>query len=271
MTLPLTCVLTDVFGKNIEFNQGGPFRLHYINLGGPAFEFDDLDGVNQAGVTNSAIKYKPGSITAGIRIDGGTGGPDARNLLAAWRRGNGIGGARRSGGKLMRFEVAETARFQEVRLVAFKNAPEYVKMHAVGRAYDEVEWRSDETWWRTDPYEFAFTAAEFGAAKVRNDGDVDSWVHYRLDGPITNPKVGIDGELIPLPSLTAGQWLDIETDPDRWAIWDQAGVDRSWIGERWHVKAPADTEEIPLSITGTGTTSATKLTVTVPQLFWSAL
>lgn len=271
MTLPLTCVLTDVFGQTVEFNQGGPFRLHYVNLGGPTFEFDDLDGVNQAGVTNSSIKYRPGSITAGVRIDGGRGGPDARDLLAAWRKSNGVGGARRPGGKLMRFELIETGRFQEVRLVGFKNPPDYVKMHAVGRAYDEVEWRSDETWWRTDPYVFTFTAAQFAAANIRNDGDIDSWVHYKLEGPITNPKIGIAGELIALPSLTAGQWMDIETNPDYWAIYDQAGLDRSWIGDRWHGKAPADTEEIPMSITGTGTTSATKLTVTVPQLYWSPL
>ena len=272
MGLPLTCVLTDVFGNEWPFNQGGSrVRLKYVNLDGADFDFDDLEGVNQAGVTNSSIKYKPGSITAGVRIDGGKGGADARSLLADWRRANGVGGARRAGGQPMRFTILETGRFQEVRLVGFKNPPDYVKIHAVGRAYDEVEWRSDETWWRADPYVFTFSAAQFASAKIGNDGDIDTWVHYKLDGPITNPKLGINGELISLPTLTAGQWLDIETNPDYWAIWDQAGFDRSWIGERWHKKAPADTADIPISITGTGTSGATKLTVTVPQMYWAAL
>ncbi|HEY9315784.1 hypothetical protein [Williamsia sp.] len=267
----MTCKLTDVFGATWPFNQGGPVRLHYINLGGPQFDFDDTGGVNQAGVTNSSIKYKPGSITAGVRVDGGTGGPDARALLATWRRGNGAGGARRPGGAPMRFTVLESGRFQEVRLAGFKNPPDFVKMHAVGRAYDEVEWRSDETWWRGEPLVFTFAAAQFATAKIHNDGDVDSWLHYKLEGPISSPTLGIGGEAIPLPTLTDGQWLDIETNPDYWAVWDQAGLDRSWIGERWHEKAPVDTPEIPVTITGTGATSATKLTVTVPRLYWSAL
>lgn len=272
MGLPVACMLTDVFGNEWEFDVDPRIKLTYIRgLEGAEWEFDELNGADQDGVTTADVMNKPNLIEAGMFLYGNGGGPDARDYLAEWRRANGRGGSFRSGGPLMRFTVVDSGRFQDVRLVRFNNRAEYTKMHDCGRAFDEVIWRSDESWWRTDPEVIEFTASEFAGATVPNRGDVDSWLHYRLDGPIANPRLGIGDEDILLPTLAAGQWLDIETNPDYWAIWDQTHTDRSWIGERWHVKAPADTDDIPITITGTGTTTATKLTVTVPQLYWSAL
>ena len=272
MAVPFTCALTDVNGEYRVFDEDSRIQLTYVRgLAGAPHEFDELSGADQDGVTTADVMNRPNVIEAGMYLYHPGGGAGARDFLAEWRRSNGRGGALRPGGQLMRFAVEETGRFQEVRLVGFKNEAEYAKIHACGRAFDEVTWRSDESWWRTDPVEETFTAPQFPGAAVANFGDVDSWLHYKLEGPITNPRLGIGDEDILLPSLTAGQWLDIETNPDYWAIWDQAHVDRSWIGERWHVKAPAGTDTVPITITGTGTTSATKLTVTVPQLFWTAL
>lgn len=274
MSLPVTCTLTDIFGELWPFSQPPtPVRLveEPTGLDGAPYEFDDIVGAGQAGVTGNSRIDHPNVIGCKVYIDSPGGGRDARDLLAAWRHANGRGWSLLPDGPLMKFEVEDTGRYQMVRLLQFKNRAEYLKIHSCGRAYDEVEYRSDESWWRTDPIVETFAAAEFPVAAVANFGDVDSWLHYKLEGPITSPKIGIGSELISLPSLTAGQWLDIETDPDLWDIRDQAGVDRTWIGERWHIKAPANTDAVPISITGTGTTSATKLTVTVPQLFWSAL
>jgi hypothetical protein len=272
MPLSVSCQLTDIFGNEWAFDVDSRIKLTYIRgIEGAEWDFDDLNGADQDGVTTADVTNKPNLIEAGMFLYHRSGGPDAREYLAEWRRANGRGGAFRSGGSLMRFTVVDTGRFQDVRLVRFNNKAEFTKMHDCGRAYDEVIWRSDESWWRTEPEVQTFTAAEFSGATVANNGDVDSWLHYKLEGPITNPRLGIGDEDILLPSLTAGQWLDIETNPDFWAIWDQAGVDRSWIGERWHDKAPAETEAVPITITGTGTSGATKLTVTVPQLYWSGL
>lgn len=270
--LPITATLTDIFGKVWRFNADGLCRIKEIDgLDGAPWKFDETAGVAQPGVTVHGRNDEANTITASIYIDHPDAGLAGRNLLAQWRKGNGRGWPRNPGGPLMKFEVADTRRFQMVRLMSFKKAAEYQKIFDCGRAFDEVEWRSDESWWRTKPIVKTFTAAQFPDAEVANKGDEASWPHYRLEGPIVDPKIGLDGELIALPTLTAGQWLEIESDPDWWEIRDQAGVDRSWIGNRWHTKAPAGNKKIPVTITGTGTTTATKLTVTVPQLFWSAL
>ena len=272
MSLPYAAVLTDIYSNEWTFNQGGPVRLQYLDgLEGAEFGFDERKGVAQAGVTTVARNDEPNILSAGVYIDHKAGGTDAVDLLSRWRKANGRGWGLLPNGPLMKLTVLDTGRFQMVRLLRWKNKPEFVKIHDCGRAFDEVEWRSDESWWRSDPYVYTFTSAQFATAKINNDGDEPSWLHFRLTGPITNPKIGILGEQIPLPSLAAGQWLDIETDPDYWEIRDQSGLDRSWIGERWHKQAPAETADIPVSVTGTATTAATRLVVTVPQLYWSAL
>ena len=269
MGLPYTAVLTDIFGEQWPFNHGCPVRLVFLDgLGAAPFELDGSTGVNQPGITIHGRNDEPNMLKAGMFIDRPGGGNAAVSQLAQWREANGRGGIDEP---IMRLTVTDTDRFQEVRLIRWLNEPEFVKIHACGRAYDEVEWQSDESWWRTDPIVESFTAAQFASAKVSNRGHVSSWPHYRLEGPITNPRIGLMGELVGLPSLTAGQWLEIETDPEWWEIRDHTGLDRSWIGNRWHIKAPARTDSITVSVTGTGTTTATKLTVTVPQLFWSAL
>lgn len=269
MGLPFTAVLTDIFNGEWAFNQGGPVRLKYLEgLGGAAHEFDTSVGVNQPGVSVHGRNDEPNILKAGVYVDHRSGGADAVALLSRWRDSNGRGGIDEP---LLRLTLLDTGRFQEVRLVRWLNDPQFVEIHACGRAFDEVEWQSDESWWRTDPIVQSFTAAQFATAKVDNLGHVASWPHYRLEGPITNPKLGLLGELVSLPTLTAGQWLEIETDPEWWEIRDQAGLDRSWIGNRWYKKAPARTDGITVSITGTNTTAATKLTVTIPQLFRTAL
>lgn len=82
-----------------------------------------------------------------------------------------------------------------------------------------------------------------------------------------------------LPNLTAGQYLEIETEPNWYQVTDQTGTDRTWDlytladgdDDRWRQFAPARTPEIPVTITGTGTSGATSLRVVVPQIYRSPL
>lgn len=276
MSMPLSCRITDIFGEEWVPNQDGRIRLKESPTGilVSAFEYDEYAGPGMAGVVVIDRIDKVNVIGCKFYVDGPK-GQAGRDLLVEFIRGHGRGFARQPSGELMKFEVEDSGRFQMVR-ASIKSEPELVKMHAVGRAYQEIEYRSDETWWRTDPVVESFTAAQFSGAAVANFGDEPSWPHYRIDGPLNGGAIGLLGEDLTLPNLSAGQWLEINTDPDRWEVRDQAGVDRSddingGDGNRWHTLAPVGDDPIPVTITGTGTTSATRVTVTVPQLFWSAL
>jgi hypothetical protein len=276
MVMPISCRLTDIYGYEWAFNQDGRVRLAETPTGlmGAEYEFDEYTGPGMAGVVVVARNDTVNIIGCKVRIDGPKGN-DGRDLLVEWRKAHGRGFGRQPGGPLMKFEVEETGRYQMVR-PKFKNSPDLVKMHAVGRALDEVEYRSDETWWRTDPLVTTFSNSQFVSATVINDGDEPSWPHYKIVGPFNNGAIGLMGEDLSLPNIAAGNTLEINTDPLLWKVEDQAGVDKSLYvnsgdGTRWHTKAPVDGGPIPVTITGTGTTSATSVTVTVPQLFWTAL
>ena len=272
-------ILTGVDGEVWEFGDTQcPIRLKYVKgLGGADFEVEDTEGVGQAGVTFVARNDKPNVVTLGANL-----GPVRKvqgvDLLRRWRRTLGRAMSLQPGGQLIKLEVinelGDPGRYQWMRRINALESP-YEQMANVGWMFEDVDLRSDETWWRTDPVEEEFTAAQFATAKVTNFGTEPVWPHYRLTGPITSPKLSMAGEaVVSLPSLTAGQWLDIETDPTWWDIRDQSGADRSWIGNRWYVQAPAgdDGVDIPITITHSGgTSSATKLKVTLPQLFETAL
>lgn len=276
MALPLSIKVTDIFGKTWRFNQDGKVRLKDTPSGlmGAEYEFDEYSAPGMAGVVVVDREDKVNNIGCKVYVDGPK-GAEGRNLLATWRRAHGRGVARQPDGPLMEFKVEDTGRFQMVR-ATFKNDPDLVKMFAIGKVLDEVVYRSDETWWRTKPVPKSFTPAQFATATVPNRGDEPSWPHYRIVGPLTGGTIGLMGEALTLPTLTAGQWLEINTDPDEWTAIDQAGLDRSddlngGDGNRWHTRAPVDDKAIPVTITGTDTTGSTLVTVTVPQLFWTAL
>lgn len=276
MAMPISCKITDIYGEEWLPNQDGRIRLRETPTGVlvSAYELDEYEAPGMSGVVVVDRIDKVNVIGCKFFVDGPK-GADGRDLLIEFVKAHGRGFARQPDGSLMRFEVEDSGRFQMVR-ARIKTEPNLVKMHAIGRAELDVEYRSDETWWRTDPVVAVFTAAQFASATVSNAGDEPSFPHYRIEGPLTGGKIGLMGELLTLPNLTAGQWLEINTDPDEWEVRDQAGVDRSddingGDGNRWHTQAPVTDDPIPVSIVGTDTTSASKITVTVPQLFWSAL
>lgn len=271
-------ILTGVDGEEWAFGDPYcPVRLKYVKgLGGADFTVEDTEGVGQAGVTFIARNDKPNAVTLGANL-GPVPKAQGMDLLQRWRRTLGRATALTVGGPLIKLEVVQSGRYQWMRRISALPSP-YEQMANVGWMFEDVDLRSDETWWRTDPVVKEFTAAEFSGATVTSFSTEPVWPHYRLTGPIISPKLSLAGEgVVSLPTLTTGQWLDIEADPDWWDIRDQAGAERSWIGDRWYVQAPAATNpetgvEVPITITHSGGTSVdTKLKVTLPQLFETAL
>lgn len=279
MSSPIDATLIDFWGNAWPLGYWAPgprrrgIRLKSITgLAGAPYAFDEIQGATTDGVIVRSRKDEANVIGMVCYVDFPGGGDDAVDYLMAWRRALGRGLARTTDTPPLRLTIHNSGRWQDVRFLAAKSEPEYQRMGSVGRAAEELTFRQDLSWWIDDPAEESFTAAEFAGASIANDGDVDTWPTYRLTGPITSPRLGLDGELSAagvLPSLSAGQWLDIDTDPDTWSIVDQAGVDRSWVGVRWLKKAPAG-HTTTVSITGSGTTTATKLDVTLPQYYWAA-
>lgn len=57
-------------------------------------------------------------------------------------------------------------------------------------------------------------AATFASATIPNQGDVDAWLVWTVEGPITDVTLGLGGVTATVPfELSAGQVLRIDTDP----------------------------------------------------------
>lgn len=278
-----TYEIADLNGETWTFGADSPLHMMSLKgIDGAEFSLDTLHGVNQRGVTVVGSDFKEGQIVMTVAVEPfkvGVLGTDAVDLVSRWRDGLGEGEAKR-GDNEFRFYVVDSGRYQVVRLVKRGNIDwERVKSNRFCK--DELTLQSDESDWRTDPYPYTFTAAQFSGATVANDGTVDSWPWFKLTGPITNPTLGIAGEAVKLPDLTAGQYFAIETDPNWYAVTDQTGADRTWdlytlagnsaLTDRWRTQAPARTPNIPVTVTGSGTSGATKLEVVVPQIYRSAM
>lgn len=264
--------LTDLNGEVWAFSSRDcPVRIRTVTgLEGAPFSFDTTTGVGMPGVIVNARDDKASVVEFDVWVGPVTKGPDAVGLLQTFINGLGRGWARN--GQMLLLKSLDTERFQQARLAEPIESPNWAQMFHVGRTSLKFKLQSDESWWRTDPVDVTFTPAGFAAAAVANGGDEDSWPWFKLTGPITNPKLGLVDEEITIPfNLSAGQTLEIQTDPDWWQVTDQTGADRTWsIGDRWRQKAPARTPDIDVNISGTGTTAATSLRVVVPQLFHGA-
>lgn len=272
--------LTDLNGA-VWLEPGSYITPQYVRgIEGGEIEHDTIQGVGQRGVSVVGTDLKEGQVSIGAIVHParrGLTGQAAVDILSAWRDGLGEGETQR-GDQQMQLRLVESDRFQVLRLAKRPSPADWDRVRYTF-ILDEIVLQSDEPDWRTDPLEYTFTAAQFATAKVDNLGTVPSWVWMKLTGPITNPRLGLISEQVRLPNLTAGQSLTIETDPNWYAVNDQTGLDRTFemrtlagtADDRWRTQAPARTEGITVNITGTGTTSATKLEVTVPQIYRSAL
>lgn len=265
-------VLECANGQVWEFNNPTcPLSLHTdpTGLEGAEFSFDDQKNVDQAGVTMRARMDEPNFIGLDVKVGPVQPGNGAVHLLKQWRDSLG------RGKQIHRFHAITDQgddRFQDVRLGAKLPPLPLSQMRDVGVVLHEAAvLRSDESWWRRRPVVETFTPAQFATAVIDSHSDEPVWPHIVITGPITLPTIGWQGEAVPLPTIAAGDRWTIETDPDWFQINDNTGADRSWIGRRWYQQIPAGRRTVPITITGSGTTAATKVEITVPQLHWAAL
>lgn len=266
---------TGVDGEVWVFDAGEPITLKSVQgLAGAPLNYDDVKGVGQPGVTNVGLDRDPNvsTLLANFRAPKGASGDERIELLDAWLTSIGNGEALTSGGDLGKLECLDSDRYQWVRLAnpdLLASVP-YEQVYNVGFWRFTLALRSDESYWRKDATPVSFAAAGFAAATVDNPG-LPAWPHLKITGPVTTPTVGWAGDTVTFPTITAGHFIEVETDPDWWEAVDDLGVDKTWvIGDRWYTKLPTGVD-VPLTITGSGTSGATLVEVTVPLRYHRAL
>lgn len=79
-----------------------------------------------------------------------------------------------------------------------------------------------------------------GFAEVTNPGDADAYPVWRVSGPFTGFTIGVGTALVSLTlTRTAGQWVEVDMNPTKLTIYDNAGVDR------WENATAAEFSSIP--------------------------
>jgi hypothetical protein len=96
-----------------------------------------------------------------------------------------------------------------------------------------------------------------GSSAIDNPGDVPAWPVWTVRGPFDTATIGVSGADIEIPfDLTAGQWLQIDTRPDRQSVVDNTGADRvADLGAVAFAPIPAGqsvTLSIGATVTGVG-------------------
>lgn len=111
-------------------------------------------------------------------------------------------------------------------------------------------------------------AATFATATIPNPGDVDAWLVWTVEGPLTDVVLGVGGVTASVPfSLLAGQTLRIDTDPRKVsALLD--GVDATEQLGLLEFAAVPSGGAAPLSVSASG---AGGITASLTPLFFRAI
>lgn len=115
---------------------------------------------------------------------------------------------------------------------------------------------------------FISASNSVGSARIDNPGDVPAWPVWTITGPCDNAAIGMPGAQIVIPfALTAGQWLTIDTRPDRQTVVDHLGVDRVGdLGPVAFAPVPAGMSVV-LSMDATGTATGFGVTAELTPLY----
>lgn len=169
-------------------------------------------------------------------------------------------------------------RFVDDGQKAFDTAPELIGWthYSISLVAEDPFWKGEpisRVWGPTDeqPYFGGDSGGGFGppyyitsglstsSAAIENPGDVEAWPTWTIYGPCSSAEVGVGDDVIEVPiTLTAGQWVRIETSPyagetSQRAI-DQAGVDRTaqlgTVDFAW--VEPSASADLNVSIVGAG-------------------
>lgn len=131
-----------------------------------------------------------------------------------------------------------------------------------------VYWLADpitRSWTTEAPGEFFMTGGgvffvsasnTIGDAVIDNPGDVPAWPVWTLNGPFDTATISVNDATIEVPfAVGSGEWLRIDTRPDRQSVADDTGADRvSALGAVTFASIPAGSSvSLGLSATGTGT------------------
>lgn len=108
-------------------------------------------------------------------------------------------------------------------------------------------------------------------ATVFNSGDRPAWPVWKIHGPFTSFTVGVGSATITLTvTKTAGQWVEINTDPLQGTLKDQAGANMWASAGTVTFAALPPLATTPLSITIGGSDANTKVDFTFTPRWWRA-
>jgi len=109
------------------------------------------------------------------------------------------------------------------------------------------------------------------SATLSNPGDRETWATYRIDGPFTSVTIVGGGTTLTLPiTKTAGQWIQVNTDPSVGTIVDQAGANMWASAGTVRFAALPAFQSTELSITVVGADANTAVTVSFTPKYWRA-
>lgn len=101
----------------------------------------------------------------------------------------------------------------------------------------------------------------FGAASISNPGDEPAWPTWVIHGPFTQAKIGVPGQLSTITtSVSAGDWLRIDTDPLAQTVTDSTGAARyptGISGAPFAAIPPGDNRPLVTEMTGNGAIEVT--------------
>lgn len=277
--MPMSYVLHGLEGIEVSFGtEGFPFRLvsDPDGIGGAPYKINRLSSVAQAGGTFNGVSYEPLRLTLDMHMKGSNAVGDVGISYAkAWRKALGIGD-REFLFDCIGPDGLDSVKTTKVRLETPLPNLNLDFIYNGGYFREKVTIVSDESWFHGQPLSETWTAAEIaGGASAWSNGDIQTPPRWEITGPITNPSFSVGSETVTLTGTTipAGETWIIETDPRFPSIKTAAGVNKARIvynnagGPRSFHEHLAPREGTVVSVTGTGTTGATSITLTAPTLY----
>ncbi|WP_280422575.1 hypothetical protein [Nocardia carnea] len=244
-----------------------PLRLATApkGIGGAPTEHIRQENARQAGATWRGMNRGINPIGLDVQLGPVEAGEIAVDLWATWRASLG------DGSNLAEFHVISPGggdRFQYVRRESEMPDPPLELLADVGWCREAVVLGSDESWWIGETFHLGpLTPDQFAGNTIRNDGDADGWIFWRLTGPGAF-TIGAGAEAVTLPMLDPGEVWTVETDPQFPHIKDGAGVD-TWEtagNVAWYVSV-APGASLPLNISAAGSSAASRVEVWMPQKY----
>lgn len=233
-------------------------------LGGAPFKNQRIANARQAGADWIGRDDEINIIGLKVRLGPMRPGRPARQVFRQWRKALGYAD------EVGEFHVYMGSEhfWQEVRAEELNQDPAVDLLDDIGWMEEQVKLASDLSWWFAPDVVETFKPSEFVNPKITNEGDVDSFLRYEITGP-GKFTIGVGGDAVNLPQISAGQkWL-IDTDPENPYIRSGSGAD-AWqsVGVQRFTKPVPRSSTTPILISSTLTNEATsRVKVTLPQLY----